>query len=544
MSGNLTDHEREQRDGELRDFLDFLDDLKPPLIVADSISAVLRTEPPIHFGVPRVVEVVAAWAERKAFETGRRVGEHMLDATRRIVDAYRSNTVTDFDPKTFYRPFVLGLVARCPADEREEFHTALKHLQESIPQRWANRSTADLAQADTFEVRGQRFKRDQAVFELARWIESDPHMTDEEFETALASLQLILGSRISLQFRKAFVRLAEAGCAIFNAGRTERAARLFGALAIATDHLQLTPNERDDVRNAVHANQLDARLFGKLVADPSRYTELLPVINYFAELDPDCTIDNLESEPSRERRRLLLNLVEVHGAAALPTVLERLTEEAAAAGPWYLARNLIFLLSRIEPPSEADRREFLKRISPYLTSNVPQLRAASVATLKRLGGRDVVPFIMKTLDPAPYKGMLDRAAVERHIAQVIEVLATHELESAVAIAAEFAVGTRGAEYGAGKGLRDAAIDALGTRTTPMPRRAVLVISGYLKQQAGRKLRLLVGALGVDLVACRRLVRLIADSTEPEAREVLATPFARKLATKGTSELIGGTAFDE
>src|SRR5262245_40215585 len=122
---------------ELRDFASFLDDKTPPLFVADSLSAVLRTEPPIVYGTQRVAEFVAAWAVRRAADGEVRVSALMLAATRKIVEAYRANTVADFDPKAFYRPFVLALAARCPADEREAFQNGLRDLQHQMPKRWA-----------------------------------------------------------------------------------------------------------------------------------------------------------------------------------------------------------------------------------------------------------------------------------------------------------------------------------------------------------------------------------------------------------------------
>ena len=101
-------------------FVEFLDDLKPPMFVEKALSYVLRTTPPIYVTTEGLLDLVGAWAEDRSTVTGRPVSELYLGATRKIVDAYRSDAIKDFDPKVFYRPFTEGLLQRCPEAQRPD----------------------------------------------------------------------------------------------------------------------------------------------------------------------------------------------------------------------------------------------------------------------------------------------------------------------------------------------------------------------------------------------------------------------------------------
>jgi hypothetical protein len=549
LTGIPIPDDQQWREAELRDFVDFLDERAPPLAVSDSLSAVLRTEPPIRFGVPRVVEAVAVWAERRAAASGDgRVCDRMALATRKIVEAYRANILTGFDPKSFYRPFVLGLMARCPVDERDDFQSALRGLRANISPRWDAPATAELGAAETVDVRGYQVRREKAVGEVARWIEGEPNMWDEEFEAALATIDLVLRSRAGVPLKEALTRLVEASVALFNAARTDRAARLVSLVAGIEDRLQLTPGERGELRQAVRADRLDRAVLASLVADPRHHAEARPIVRHFAELGAGLALDRLEAETSRERRRFLLNLVEVHGSTALPAVLERLNRASNTTLPWYLTRNLIYLVSRVEPLADADRRAVFAALEPYVTTDIAQLRGAALEALRRLGGGDAVAFLVKALDIGevrPWASDAERDALEHELLETVEWLAGHDLERAVVVAAQYALGARGAESGFARSLRYTALVALAARHEPLPRRAVLALVAHLRQQAERRTKHMgTFSLGVDLVACRRMVQLLVRSNEPEAVEVVATPFAQKLLARGTGELVQGASLDE
>jgi hypothetical protein len=212
-------------------------------------------------------------------------------------------------------------------------------------------------------------------------------------------------------------------------------------------------------------------------------------------------------------------------------------------GSWYVPRNCIFLLSRLGLPDEATRRKAIAAIGPYVTSDLPKLRATALTALKFIGGRETIPHVVRALDPDAYFIPEDEAGIEalkHHAIQAIGALASTDIDAGLTVVAEVAIGTRATGFSFYKELRDDALAALEQRTAPLPRRTALILANYLKEQSGRRIKFVVGniGLGIDVKLCKALVRILARSEEPEVREILATPFARKLAARGTQELSG------
>jgi hypothetical protein len=141
---------------------------------------------------------------------------------------------------------------------------------------------------------------------------------------------------------------------------------------------------------------------------------------------------------------------------------------------------------------------------------------------------------------------VEREALKEHAKQAVAALTALGSEAAVAVVAEVALGQRAEALDSGKELRDAAASALASRGAPLPRRAALVLASFLRQQADKRIKLLVGGigLGVDVPACRAAVRLLAGSEEPEAKEALELPFVKKLASRGTAELLKALSPEE
>ncbi len=118
----------------------------------------------------------------------------------------------------------------------------------------------------------------------------------------------------------------------------------------------------------VAAKQVDAgtvegvRLKGDEALDLERlrkYSEvqrdhslLRRVLNFFAATSPKGLLDELLREMKRERRKLILQLLEVHGPSARQEALDRLQSafgQAEGDEKWYYRRNLLYLLRRIPP---------------------------------------------------------------------------------------------------------------------------------------------------------------------------------------------------
>src|ERR1051325_9950650 len=126
-------------------FCESLNDEKPAMFVEKALPYVLRTEPPVYVTMDGLHKLIDAWAEDQSARTGKSVSELFLAATRKIIEAYRSNVIKDFDPKVFYRPFVEGLVSRCPEAERATLEEGLRVLKAQIAQRWEKTGELEFA---------------------------------------------------------------------------------------------------------------------------------------------------------------------------------------------------------------------------------------------------------------------------------------------------------------------------------------------------------------------------------------------------------------
>jgi hypothetical protein len=519
----------------VEDFIDFLDDMQPPVQVADSLSLLLRTEPPILFGTHRVVDLVASWARKRESVGNERASDLMLGATRKIIEAYRSSILDGFDPKAFYRPFVLGIGAQCPADEHDEFHAGLRQLQTLLPKRWAGADDVSESVA-MIEVRGRHLTLEAALGELTERLEGEPHMADARFEETLSDVERVLLSHGGDDVEPSLVRLAAVGVMLFNAVRVQRASRLFQAIADAMERLKLPKEDRGAIRSAISSSELDEIILFKWTNTPQRHAEIRPIVLHFADLDPEFALDALAGdETARDRRRFLLSVLVLHGASSLPAITARLALPTAAAPTWFLTRNLLYLLSHIEAPTRVEKRRIIDLIGPYVTGNPVQVRLVALAALKRLGApREAIPYVARALDPTAYRPSIaggKREALRRHLGQAMTLIARSHSPAALTVLAEIAVGNRGAGFGLGGELRAMAMDALANLAAPMPRPAALVIVHHLARQAARRVKLIVGhrALGLDVPGCQALLRVIADSPEPEARQLLDTAFMRRLA---------------
>ena len=105
---------------------------------------------------------------------------------------------------------------------------------------------------------------------------------------------------------------------------------------------------------------LDTERLRRYAEFPDQHPLLRRVLNFFSALTPEGLLNDLRREPKRERRRLLLLLLEVHGAPARQVALERLNV-AFAQGmgdeEWYYRRNLLYLLRRIPRSSATSEQE-------------------------------------------------------------------------------------------------------------------------------------------------------------------------------------------
>jgi hypothetical protein len=114
--------------------------------------------------------------------------------------------------------------------------------------------------------------------------------------------------------------------------------------------------ERADLARRGMQELVDLDRLRTYAEDASRQSILRKVLAFFPALSPHGILDELETEQKRERRRLLVTLLQVHGPVARRAALEKLRQPlnpAAGQAGWYFQRNLLNVLRRIPRPEDS-----------------------------------------------------------------------------------------------------------------------------------------------------------------------------------------------
>jgi len=139
---------------------------------------------------------------------------------------------------------------------------------------------------------------------------------------------------------------------------------------------RVEPAVLESVRSQGHA-KISHEMLRSVVDNPDKHPLLRKVMDFFTQLSPRGLLDDLGIEPRREQRRLILMLLEAHGASARKAALERF-EKLTGAGAqldedWYLCRNLLYLLRRIPRQSAApeDIEREIELVAPQTAAGLP-----------------------------------------------------------------------------------------------------------------------------------------------------------------------------
>lgn len=108
-------------EGAFSDLFEYLEDRKAPLVVADSLTSLFKTKPPIYIERTNLIEAIVSWARQKVGFTGRSVNEVFLSVVGAIKHAEQARVIQDFDPNQFYGAFIQELARYCPPNEVQNF---------------------------------------------------------------------------------------------------------------------------------------------------------------------------------------------------------------------------------------------------------------------------------------------------------------------------------------------------------------------------------------------------------------------------------------
>ncbi len=230
-----------------------------------------------------------------------------------------------------------------------------------------------------------------------------------------------------LEGGRRFQELVRAAVERFNEGSLpqavstlEAADRLIAEKKVDPGTVELARRKGDEA--------LDAERLKVAAESHAQHPALRKLLGFFAALSPDGLLDQLGREPKRERRRLLLELLEVHGEPARQAAFDGLAApfREIAVEEWYLRRNLLYLLRKIPRPEEAPVEPEIEVTVRHAQMGLPPLllreAIANLGTLRHekseLALRQLLADLEGALlkpgdavgDPKELLGLLDRVA--------------------------------------------------------------------------------------------------------------------------------------
>jgi hypothetical protein len=144
----------------------------------------------------------------------------------------------------------------------------------------------------------------------------------------------------------------------FNEGALGRAVKMFGLAEQMIAEGKVKAAFVEPMVATGH-EYLNPERLKKLAESPDKHPYLRPVLRFFRFYGPKSLLDQLQEETRRDKRRLLLTLIEVHGEAGRAAAYERLTADPGGTRTdVYLLRNVVSLLRAIprmdETPATVD----------------------------------------------------------------------------------------------------------------------------------------------------------------------------------------------
>jgi hypothetical protein len=172
---------------------------------------------------------------------------------------------------------------------------------------------------------------------------------------------------------KRFQDLVQAAIEQFNKGSYARAATMLDLALVMGSDEKVDPAAVMSIRKTAHES-LDYNRLRALTKDQDRQILLRKILIFFDEFTAKNLLDSLKKEEKRDRRRLLLDLLETHGDAARAMAFERLKELLACTNvaiDWHFARNLVCILNRIHRTGDVLAKAEIDMVAPLLRLSLP-----------------------------------------------------------------------------------------------------------------------------------------------------------------------------
>jgi hypothetical protein len=171
-----------------------------------------------------------------------------------------------------------------------------------------------------------------------------------------------------------FSEMVKAAIELFNEGRIVPAMSMIDLAERIVAEKKVEEGTVKSIRGTAHRSLDEGRLRA-YSEQADKHGPLRRVMSFFPGLTPRGLLDSLQDEPRRDRRKLFLALLEVHGEAARHAALERLQSltDPQSDPQGYFRRNLVFLLRRIERPPDDPVDPEIQLVIPHTGFGTPLL---------------------------------------------------------------------------------------------------------------------------------------------------------------------------
>lgn len=227
---------------------------------------------------------------------------------------------------------------------------------------------------------------------------------------------------------KRFQEMVKAAIERFNEGSLAQAVTMFDLAENLISETKVDPDAVKNIRSTEHQS-LDSNRLRAWADNTDKHHLLQRVLNFFYELSPPSLLDSLQREAKRERRRLILSLLEVHGAAARKAAFERLDAFLGStrdSHEWYYPRNLLYLLHRIPRPDDSSLEKEIELVARLFKPEYPAplVREAIVdlgqmkhekAEQALIAGLHQFEEILLRPNPSPYDPAKLRSLLDRTV---------------------------------------------------------------------------------------------------------------------------------
>jgi len=241
-----------------------------------------------------------------------------------------------------------------------------------------------------------------------------------------AMRRIITDTEDPVEAGRRFQEMVRAGIERFNEGSLPQAVAMFELAERLTSEKKVDSGTVELVRRRL-GDTLDGEQLRKFTEKPDQHTLLRKVLQFFSAFRPEGLLEELHREQKRDRRRLILAMLEVHGSPARATAyheLARVPSRAVDEEEWFYRRNLVYLLRRIPRSPEATFEDESEVVVRHAQLGLPLLLVKeAVATLAQYKDEKAeqgltqmlfeIEGMLQEAEGAPYEAKDLRALLDR-----------------------------------------------------------------------------------------------------------------------------------